>query len=130
VAAGYRVLQKIKTIAILLAVVQIFTAILLALNFIALALILISVNPDLEEERRELATPAIKYLARWALEWRHTKWLWWAAFIVIAGASLGTAAGVYITRDSIQSTEAEAPGHKSGGEGGENTERENEGRIC
>jgi hypothetical protein len=67
VAAGFQVLETTKNIAVLLAFIEVFIFILLGLILIALCILLVTVNPDLEEERRELVTPVIK----WTLEMIH-----------------------------------------------------------
>lgn len=61
VAEGFVVLQTTKNISILLAIIQVLTVLMLGLIFAVSVAILISVNPDLEDERRVLVTP----LAKW-----------------------------------------------------------------
>lgn len=70
VAAGFKVLRTTKNISILLAAIQVLTVFLLFLILLALLLLIYSVNPDLEAERREIVTPALRWLAKfsvWAL---------------------------------------------------------------
>ncbi|WZH48523.1 hypothetical protein QYS62_009701 [Fusarium acuminatum] len=69
VAAGFEVLQTTKNIAILLAVVQVFVAIVLSFTLLAMLALIYSVNPDLETERRALVTPCMKWLASWIFEY-------------------------------------------------------------
>ncbi|KAL2444401.1 hypothetical protein ABEF95_016530 [Exophiala dermatitidis] len=63
VAAGYEVLRTTKDIAILLACIQVLTVVLLFLILMALLGLLLSVNPDLVDERQQLVTPALQWLA-------------------------------------------------------------------
>jgi hypothetical protein len=67
VASGFQVLETTKNIAVLLAFIEVFIFILLGLILIALFILLVTVNPDLEEERRELVTPMVK----WTLKMIH-----------------------------------------------------------
>lgn len=67
VAAGFEVLQTTKNISVLLAAVQVLTAVLLVFILGALLAILVSINPDLEEERRSLITPTVKWFACWLM---------------------------------------------------------------
>ncbi len=67
VAAGFNVLQTSKNISILLAVVQIVTVALLFLILVVLSALLITINPDLQPERKELVTPAVRWLLGWIM---------------------------------------------------------------
>ncbi|KIW99319.1 uncharacterized protein Z519_00982 [Cladophialophora bantiana CBS 173.52] len=69
VAAGFKVLQTTKDIAILLAVIQVVTVITLLLILLALIALLFTVNPDLVREREQLVTPAMKWLASWVFKY-------------------------------------------------------------
>ncbi|KAG9200531.1 hypothetical protein G6514_006873 [Epicoccum nigrum] len=64
VAAGYKVLRTTKNISIILAIIQVLTVVLLGLILLALVALLYTVNPDLEEERKQLITPWLRYCAR------------------------------------------------------------------
>ncbi|KAJ9646856.1 hypothetical protein H2204_000548 [Knufia peltigerae] len=76
VAAGFEVLETTKDIAILLACIQVLTVTILAFILVALLALIITVNPDLEKERRELVTPSVVWLASWAYTYGRTaKWL-------------------------------------------------------
>ena len=66
VAAAYEVLETTKNISLLLAGIQVLTVLLLALILLALVGLLITMNPDLEDERTEFVTPIVKWLAGWA----------------------------------------------------------------
>ncbi|OCT52624.1 hypothetical protein CLCR_10837 [Cladophialophora carrionii] len=69
VAAGFEVLQTTKDIAILLAVIQVVTALSLILILLALIALLFTVNPDLEKERVQLVTPFMQWLASWVYKY-------------------------------------------------------------
>ncbi|PSN66422.1 hypothetical protein BS50DRAFT_635540 [Corynespora cassiicola Philippines] len=64
VAAGFKVLRTTKNISILLAVIQVLTVFFLFLILLALLLLLYSVNPDLEQERKQIVTPFLRWLAK------------------------------------------------------------------
>jgi hypothetical protein len=66
VSHGFRVLESAKTVIFVLACIQMFTIALLISILIALLALLITMNPDLTEERRRLVTPAMRVLARHA----------------------------------------------------------------
>ena len=63
VAEGFEVLQSTKNISILLAAIQVLTALLLAFILLALLALLFTVNPDLKSERQALVTPVMKWIA-------------------------------------------------------------------
>lgn len=67
VAAGFQVLQTTKNISILLAAIQVLTALFLLFILVALLGIICVVNPDLETEKNELVTPVVRWLAGWIL---------------------------------------------------------------
>jgi hypothetical protein len=69
VAAGFEVLQTTKDIAVLLAVIQVVTALSLILILLALIALLFTVNPDLEQERAQLVTPFMQWLASWVYKY-------------------------------------------------------------
>ncbi|EMC99610.1 hypothetical protein BAUCODRAFT_50591, partial [Baudoinia panamericana UAMH 10762] len=60
VASGFQVLQTIKNIAIILAVIQVLTVLFIALILGVLVALLVSINPDLESERQAIVTPYVK----------------------------------------------------------------------
>jgi len=49
----------------LLAFIQVLTALLQFCTVVALIALLITVNPDLNEERTALVTPAVRHAASW-----------------------------------------------------------------
>ncbi|KIL86183.1 hypothetical protein FAVG1_10579 [Fusarium avenaceum] len=89
VAAGFEVLQTTKNIAILLAVIQVFVAIILTLTLLAILALIYSVNPDLETERQALVTPVMKWLASWIFEYGTL--VGWAlrVYVVLCTGGLG-----------------------------------------
>jgi len=84
VAAGFEVLQTTKDIAILLAVIQVITAIALIFILLALVALLFTVNPDLEEERAQLVTPFMKWLASWIFKYGR-----FAGYVVRIASAIG-----------------------------------------
>ncbi|KUJ21255.1 uncharacterized protein LY89DRAFT_681835 [Mollisia scopiformis] len=100
VAAGFKVLQTTRNITYLLAAIQILTALFLGLILITLVAVLITVNPDLEEERRSLVTPAVRYLANSVV--LYGRWLQVGIWTAGIGTAVGTAGGWYVTREIEQ----------------------------
>jgi hypothetical protein len=89
VSAGFVVLQTTKNIAILLAYIQIVTAVLLSLILFALLGLLFTMNPDLEKERQQLVTPVMHWLASWVFTYgRAANWLF-KGFVVVSIAGFG-----------------------------------------
>ena len=85
VAAGFEVLQTTKDIAILLACIQVLTVVLLAFILVALLALLVTINPDMEKERRELVTPTLIWLVSWVYAYgTPTKWLLRLLLLVIS----------------------------------------------
>ncbi|KAK4233302.1 hypothetical protein C8A03DRAFT_38997 [Achaetomium macrosporum] len=100
VAAGFRVLETSRDIAILVALIQVLTCVLLTLILLALLGLLVTVNPDLEVERRALVTPCVRWLTSWVREPQDRKWLEFVAFVVVGGVGLGAWAGSVVMRDA------------------------------
>ncbi|KAJ9617001.1 hypothetical protein H2200_000722 [Cladophialophora chaetospira] len=90
VQAGFEVLQTTKDIAVFLAVLQVVVAITLLLILLVLIALLFSVNPDLEKERAELVTPAMKWLASWVYKYGRV-----TSYVVRIGFAVGTVAFVW-----------------------------------
>ncbi len=107
VAYGFRVLETSRDIAVLMALIQASMCMLLGLTLLALLALLITVNPDLEPERRAIVTPAVKWLAAWVKQQEDRRWLEIVVFVVLAGVALGSWAGSYVMQDS-SSTPQEA----------------------
>lgn len=95
VAEGFQVLQTTKNIALLAAGVQIFTAIILTFISLILIALLITMNPDLKEERDFLVTPVVKWAAQRVMGMR---FYWRSALIgsliVLLGCAIGAVAAV------------------------------------
>jgi hypothetical protein len=100
VAYGFRVLETSRDIAILVALIQVFTCLLLGWILLALLAILITVNPDLERERQAIVTPTMKWFASWVRDPQDRKWLEVVLFVILGGVVLGTWAGCYMMKDS------------------------------
>ena len=56
------VIQTTKNVFTLLAVIQAIKAIILALILLAMLALLVTMNPDLEDERAAVVTPAVKWI--------------------------------------------------------------------
>jgi hypothetical protein len=54
--------QTTKNVFILLAAIQVIKVVILALTLLAMLALLITTNPDLEDERAAAVTPAIKWI--------------------------------------------------------------------
>lgn len=67
VAEGFEVLQTTRNITFLLAEIQILTVLMLFLILVALSMLLITCNPDLERERQALITPVLHWTASWVM---------------------------------------------------------------
>ncbi len=104
VASGFDVLRTSRNISILLAAVQILTVLVTGLTLVTLLAILITVNPDLEHERRAIVTPAVRWLASWIMD---ATWLRVVVWTLILGIALGTSAGWYFTKDVTMTAEEE-----------------------
>jgi hypothetical protein len=65
VASGYQVLETTKNIAVALFVIQIITVFLLTFILLSLIGLIISTNPDLDYERKQIVTPAVKWITSW-----------------------------------------------------------------
>lgn len=73
VASGYELLETVKNIALFITAIQIGIVTLLLLNLLAILGVIFSINPDLEKERKNLVTPAMKWIASWTLIWTERK---------------------------------------------------------
>jgi len=107
VAHGFKVLQTTRNITYLLAAIQVITAVFLGLILIALLGLIITVSPDLEHERETLVTPLVRYLANSVVQ--YGRWLQVGLWTVILGCIVGTAGGVYVTREITETVEVEGP---------------------
>ncbi|KAK3305012.1 uncharacterized protein B0T15DRAFT_531085 [Chaetomium strumarium] len=110
VAAGFRVLETSRDIALLVAFIQVLTCVLLFLILVVLLALLVTVNPDLEVERRVLVTPCVQWLAAWVREPEDRKWLEFVAFAVAGGVVFGAWAGSAVMQESGETETKRARG--------------------
>ncbi|GAM90421.1 hypothetical protein ANO11243_084640 [Dothideomycetidae sp. 11243] len=104
VAAGFQVLQTTRNISVLLAAIQVLTVLLLGLIQATLLVVLITVNPDLQEERRAIVTPMMRWVAEWMIWWSRQKGPLIGAFwILVVGACVGAAVGWRWTTEDVVS---------------------------
>ena len=100
VAAAYEVLQTTKNIAIVLLFIQIITVALLSVILLSLLGLLYTLNPDLAEEREQLVTPVMHWLASWVFEYgRVVDWTLRVLIVVIFAAF-----GVFLWQGSLAGT--------------------------
>jgi hypothetical protein len=95
VACGFRVLEKIRDISILVALIQLLTCFFLLLILLTLLGLLITVNPDLELERQTIVTPTVKWIASWVSDRDERRWMEVLLFVVIGGVGFGAWAGLH-----------------------------------
>jgi hypothetical protein len=108
VAAGFEVLDTIKNIAVALFFIEIFSAVLLSLILLALIGLLYTLNPELEEERKALVTPAMKWIASWSMNGvPKSLAVMLVAMFTLAG--LGFVGYVYYKRSVEDATVEDAP---------------------
>lgn len=67
VAEGFEALQTTRNITFLLAEIQVATVVLLFLLLVATLMLLITNNPDMEQERKALVTPVMKWICSWMM---------------------------------------------------------------
>ncbi len=123
VAAGFEVLRTSRNISLVLAAVQVLSLVLSTLTLVLLAAILVSVNPDLEKERRALVTPTAQWLSHWAMDMAGTKWwLQVGVCTVVLGCGLGALAGWSVTRDiTVTVVDKQHEGHEEPADGAQET---------
>ena len=89
VSSGYELLETVKNIAIFITVIQIGVIAVLCLNLLALLGLVYSINPDLEDERQALVTPAMKTIATWSMAMIERKWSICTSMLGFAAAVMG-----------------------------------------
>lgn len=89
VSSGYELLETVKNIAIFITVIQIGIIAVLCLNLLALLGLVYSINPDLEDERKNLVTPAMKTIATWSTAIIERKWSICISMLGLAAAVMG-----------------------------------------
>ncbi|KAF7908882.1 uncharacterized protein EAE98_012440 [Botrytis deweyae] len=93
VASGFEVLKTTKNIAILLAVVQVYTAIMLTVIFGVGCMLLVTMNPDLEDERSRMVSPVVRGGVEWVERWG--AWVnWGVKFGIVCGVA-GMGVGIW-----------------------------------
>ena len=102
VAAGFEVLQTTKNISVLLAAVQVITAVHLFLILGALLAILVSINPDLEDERQNLVTPTAKWFACWLMPECEVRNKFGVILTAVAGIVFAAGWAVYSHATDVQ----------------------------
>lgn len=65
VAEGFEVLQTTRNITLLLAEIQVLTVVLLGFILMAIVMLLVTMNPELERERKALITPFLRWICSW-----------------------------------------------------------------
>ncbi|ATZ56698.1 hypothetical protein BCIN_13g05330 [Botrytis cinerea B05.10] len=93
VASGFEVLKTTKNIAILLAVVQVYTALMLTVIFGVGCMLLVTTNPDLEDERRRMISPTVRAGVEWIEKWGG--WVEWSVKFGIVCGVAGMGVGVW-----------------------------------
>jgi hypothetical protein len=112
VTRGFQVLETTKNIAILLAWIQVLTVVLLALILIALLALLVTMNPDLSNERQAFVTPALKVLLHqgavviWAL----------GSFVLFSAMIIGLYFAIYGSKMDGEDVTDEAENEEAQGE--------------
>lgn len=131
VAAGFEVLQTVKNIAILVAAIQVLSLFLLGLILTTLLALLISVNPDLERERKAIVTPVMRWFACEVMPDCEPRSSFGAVVFLAAGAGVFVGCWVlYAFATNVRKGAVEAGAGEVGGEGdaeGEGGEGKGEG---
>ena len=103
VAAGFEVLQTTKNIALLTAAIQVLSVLLLGLILLVLIAMLITVNPNLTEERDFLVTPLVRWGAHRIMDVRfHWRSALIGSLIVLLGCAIGAVAAVGLTSQNFR----------------------------
>lgn len=122
VAAAYEVLQTTKTITIGLLCIQVLTVVLLSLILFGILGLLFTLNPDLEQERQQLVTPVMQWLASWVYTYGAA-----ASWVLRVALVLGTAGfGVFLWQGTMTGTRVPAAEEGGGDEGDKEEENKPE----
>ena len=113
IESAYDVLETTKNISLVLLAIQILTVLLLGLILLALVGLLITMSPDLDEERKELVTPVLKWVAGWA---RFGKGVFGWTSVVFALVVIGIVGGVVVATRSYEKVVAGQGGAEEEGE--------------
>jgi hypothetical protein len=114
IESAYDVLETTKNISLVLLAIQVLTVLLLGLILLALVGLLITMNPDLDEERKELVTPVLRWAAGWA---RFGKGIVGWTGVVLALVVIGIVGGVVVVTRSHEKVFGAQEGAKGEGEG-------------
>ncbi|KAI1848974.1 hypothetical protein JX265_001305 [Neoarthrinium moseri] len=131
VAAGFEVLKTTKNIAILLAFLQVFVALVLVLNFAALIGLLFVLNPETERERVEIVTPVLRWLGAWVLQYGSVVLGFLKVAIVLGTGGLGLMVwkgGIAGTRVPGEGGEDQGDGQEGGEDGAQDGEAGDDGK--
>ncbi|RAL67302.1 hypothetical protein DID88_008065 [Monilinia fructigena] len=132
IASTFAVLKTTKNIAVLLACVQVYTAVMLTAHLVVLGMVLVAVDPDLEEERRRFVSPVLRRIVEFGARWG--VWLGWGvkAFVVgvVAGAGVAVWWGIVVEEKEEKERVMEEEGDGDGvGQGDEEMEDDDETAI-
>ncbi|KAK3075670.1 hypothetical protein LTR53_000818 [Teratosphaeriaceae sp. CCFEE 6253] len=119
VAAAFDVLQTTKNIALFLLAIQIVTIVVLISSLFALLGLLITVNPNLTEERDALVTPVLRWGARRLMNFpRYWRGLLVGFMFILLGCAIGAALAVWLTSTDFQRIADDADSVDGGLDGG------------
>jgi hypothetical protein len=125
VAAAYEVLETTKNISLMVAGIQVLNAFLLASILLCMVALLITTNPDMEKERKQLVTPAVAWIAGWTVIGKKLVTTLVTILVILAIGGV-----VFIQRDSkggpVEAIEAEESGVEEKREEVEETDTGNE----
>ena len=122
IEAAYEVLETTKNISLLLAGIQVLTVILLSFILLALVGLLITMNPEMERERTELVTPALRWVTGW-MTMGGIGTAWWCAIGGVFGlVMVGVVVVVSGNGEWVRERVRERMGGFEGEEGGEEGE--------
>ncbi|KAB8294261.1 hypothetical protein EYC80_009688 [Monilinia laxa] len=93
IASTFAVLKTTRNIAILLACVQVYTAVMLTAHLVVLGMLLVAVDPDLEEERRRFISPVLRGVVEFGVRWGG--WLGWGVKVLVVGVVAGAGVAVW-----------------------------------